>query len=187
MMILTNKSKLICLFIFLGIKMLNKNDFYYYFLFFHVSGCLVLYFVILAPVDLRTQIYKFATLKHFKLNTTQEIDLSKDIKDLLNVMKNCSSVVLKKNESTVTQPNVQLSVIKEDVKNISTGSYPLQKPVNYTDQCSRDAQCSEGCDVCCKLPYHNETGQYCHIYTLMFILEFKSSMLSVCPTSQLVR
>ena len=148
--------------------------------FFHVSGCSVLYFVILAPVDLRTQIYKFAALKPFKLNTTQEIDLSKDIKDLLNVMKNCSSVVLKKNESTVTQPNVQLSVIKEDVKSISTGSYPLQKPINYTEQCSRDAQCSEGCDVCCKLPYHNETGQYCHIYTLMFILEFKSSMLSVC-------
>ena len=37
--------------------------------------------------------------------------------------------------------------------------YAPVKPGNYSQDCKIDPQCSEGCDVCCNLPYNVKTGQ----------------------------
>ena len=37
--------------------------------------------------------------------------------------------------------------------------YAPVKPSNYSEACKIDPQCSDGCDVCCNLPYNVKTGQ----------------------------
>ena len=37
--------------------------------------------------------------------------------------------------------------------------HKVQRPEGFETLCQRDPSCSEGCDVCCKLPYHNKSGE----------------------------
>ena len=33
------------------------------------------------------------------------------------------------------------------------------KPSNYDEVCKQDKNCPAGCDVCCELPYHYQSGK----------------------------
>ena len=34
----------------------------------------------------------------------------------------------------------------------------VQRPNQFETLCRADPSCPKGCDACCKLPYHNKTG-----------------------------
>merc|ERR1712032_1207645 len=37
--------------------------------------------------------------------------------------------------------------------------HKIQRPEGFETLCQSDPSCSEGCDACCQLPYHNKTGK----------------------------
>ena len=37
--------------------------------------------------------------------------------------------------------------------------HKVQRPYRFESLCRRDPSCPKGCDACCKLPYHNKTGE----------------------------
>ena len=36
--------------------------------------------------------------------------------------------------------------------------HKVQRPYRFETLCRSDPSCPQGCDACCKLPYHNKTG-----------------------------
>ena len=39
--------------------------------------------------------------------------------------------------------------------------HKIQRPEGFETLCRSDPACPEGCDACCKLPYHKKTGEKC--------------------------
>ena len=55
------------------------------------------------------------------------------------------------------QVNTLLSLVNTDHVTLELFSL-VQRPYKYETLCRDDPSCPKGCDACCKLPYHNKTG-----------------------------
>jgi len=77
------------------------------------------------------------------------------LRQLLSQKKG-SSINLKTNKLFERRPEEEVST--ELLKDDSEYRHKVQRPEGFETLCRNDPSCPDGCDACCKLPYHNKTG-----------------------------